>query len=55
MEARLVDTGKNLACHGFYEKLGFVARDGIYEADRARQMPELIKIEVDRSIELSDV
>ncbi|WP_246811859.1 HAD-IIIC family phosphatase [Ensifer sp. ENS11] len=41
---RIVDTGKNFTCHGWFKSLGFSETDGHFVAAQACQMPEWIKV-----------
>ncbi|MFT3842601.1 MAG: HAD-IIIC family phosphatase [Myxococcaceae bacterium] len=42
--ARIVDTGKNFACHSFFENIGFTRRGDHFAAAAACATPEWIKV-----------
>ncbi|SDA70689.1 HAD-IIIC family phosphatase [Sinorhizobium sp. NFACC03] len=40
----IIDTGKNLTCHGWFKSLGFTDADGHFETVEACETPEWIKV-----------
>lgn len=50
VKARIVDTGKNLSCHDYFEKIGFRKVGDYFETSEANPVPPWIKVHMDFEI-----